>query len=523
MNVATSTKTHTGASRAQRGGKQVVNHGAAASDADYKLIPTLDVVPSKTNPRKHYDETKLLELAASVAEKGIIEPLIVRTLKGRPGKFEIVAGERRHRAAKIATLASIPCLVRTLNDGQAREIQLIENLFRTDLTPLEEAAGFRALIDTNPDKHSATTIAARIGKSPQWVWDLMKLLDLVPEGKKLLDEELITLNHAIPIARLKPEQQNRVITSGLFVDEHASFKFDDDQAHDKAPGKYDRLKAKTVREVTEWIARYIRFDVKHAAQAVPLQFEEVAAKVEEAAVLPGRGKKVIAITRLSYVQPEAKDESDKTFLDGRWARADGSAKTTFAPPNKWVDSPECEHSVMGVVVVGPGQGEAFKVCIAREKCEVHWAKEIKKKTANASLKKAGSSGAAGKATKKPQWQIDQERAEELRRKRDERFSVFGPALKKATIEKLEKLPPVLPKAVFAELLKDLQLPKTTKPANLGRALLTLRVKNQFSFMNAHHEPSMVRWAKALRVNVKACEPKKEKKVQTAGAKKKPAK
>jgi ParB/RepB/Spo0J family partition protein len=505
-------KTHIGQTRAERGGRQVIA-GAAPADAamEFKLIPRGDIDPSKTNPRKHFDEDYLQQLAASIREKGIVEPLVVRP-KGK--RFELVVGECRHRAAVIAQLEELPCVVRELTVEQAMEIQIIENLHRQDLTPLEEAAGFRALIKTNPDKHSATTLAARVGKSPSWVWDLMKLLDLIPEAKKLLDEGLMTVNHAIPIARLTPAQQNRVITNGLFVSETASLKFDDDP--EKVPGKYDQLKAKTVRELAQWIALYIRFDVKHAAAAAPLLFETTAEKVDEAAALPGRGKKVVAITRLSYVQPEAKDESDKTFLDGRWLRADGTKKTTHVYPNKWVDSPECNNSVMGVVVVGSGQGEAFKVCIAREKCEIHWGKEIKAKAAR-EKKSARGKGSTRRATAESKWEAQQRRDQAQRQKREERFKVFGPALKKATLEKLSALPANLPKAVFQKLLKENRLPKDTKPLKLALALVTQDVKGEFSFLNSYRENSMTEWARALGVNVKALEPR-EAKAQTSGAK-----
>lgn len=480
--------------------------------AEFKLVPIADITPSKTNPRTHFNEEYLQQLGASISEKGIIEPLIVRPSGSR---LEIVAGECRYRAAGLASLTHLPCIVRSLTDEQALEIQIIENLHRKDLTPLEEASGFRALIKTNPDKHSATTIAARIGKSPTWVWDLMKLLDLVPEAKELLDQGRMNVNHAILIARLKPTEQTRVIDpedGGLFEDERR-LHFDDHNS----PHPYTDMKPVTVRELATWINDHVRFDAKQMAKAAPLQFEAVAEKLDEAAARPGRGKKVIPITRDHHVQDSAKDASERTFGPRSWKRADGTQKTTEGGYGKpWVDSPTCDYSVMGCIVVGPGQGEAFEVCIARDRCKVHWGKELKEK---ASRQRQSSNGTA-KTAGKSKWQIDQEREAERRRKQEARWKTVGPALKKATYAKLEKVPVNLPKPLYQKLLGSLKLPLNTKPAELPLALLRREINDSFRSVGySFYEAQMVAWANALGVNVKACEPPKEK-LQTSGVKKK---
>jgi ParB/RepB/Spo0J family partition protein len=486
---------------------------ALEKTAEYKLVPIAEIMPSKTNPRTHFNDEYLQQLGQSIAEKGIVEPLIVRSLRG---KLEIVAGECRYRASKLASQTHLPCIVRSLTDEQALEIQIIENLHRKDLTPLEEAAGFRALIKTNPDKHSATTIAGRIGKSPSWVWDLMKLLDLVPEAKEILEQGLMSLNHAILIARLKPKEQKRAIRpdgGGLFTHEHVTTPLDFEADKDKKPGEYDKVKARTVRELNEWINDHIRFDVKQAAQAAPLLFETVAEKIEEAAARPGRGKKVVPITRDSYVQPEAKD-GERTFTERSWRRADGTEKTTHVYPNKWLDSPTCEHSVLGCVVVGPGQGEAFEVCIARDRCEVHWGKEIKAKASRQRQTAAGNGSSPAEAKRVAEFQREQEQ----RRQKQERWTVLGPRLKKATFVALEKVPTdkPLPKAVYQHLLGVLRLPLNTKPDQLAHALLRKQVSGTFSYIG-YESSDMSAWAKALGVDVKALETAKAR-VQTSGEK-----
>lgn len=496
---------------------------ATATENNFKQIPRDFIRPSKTNPRKHFDQTYIEQLAASIADKGIVEPLVVRHAKKKGDGYEIVVGECRYRAAGIAKLADLPCIVQDLTDEQAMEIQIIENLHRKDLTPLEEAAGFRALVKSNPDKHSAATIGTRVGKSARWVWDIMKLADLIPEAKQLLDQGIISVNHAIPISRLTELQQAKVIhpqRGGLFTHDNA---FDFSTRSDKTD-PYSSVKPVTVRELNKWIAQNIRFDVDAAAKAAPFQFEEMAEEIAKATEQPGRGKKVVPITRETYVRPEAKDPTGaRTYGPQSWRRADGTKGTTpYGYPTKWKDSPECEHSILGTVVTGPGQGETFKVCIARDKCTVHWGTEIREKARRAKQNTKTKSTPA----KKSSWEIDNERREAAREKAQERWKTFGPALRKATEEKLQALTANVPKHIFQKLLKDLGLPKATQPADVVRALVIQKVANTFRNSNGSYYPGeywekqMVEWANAIGVNVAALEPKKEEPAKAAT--KKPA-
>jgi ParB family chromosome partitioning protein len=186
---------------------------AAALPGRFDQLPITAITASKTNPRTHFDDAYITELAGSIAEKGLIQPIIVRPRphSGLNGTYEIVAGECRYRASKQAGLLKVPAIVRDLTDDQVLEAQLEENIHRKNLTPLEEAAGYRRLIDSNPDKHSAETIATRIGMSVGYVWDRLKLNDLIPEAKALLEAERFTVGHAILLSRLKPEDQTRAI------------------------------------------------------------------------------------------------------------------------------------------------------------------------------------------------------------------------------------------------------------------------------------------------------------------------
>lgn len=511
MQTATS-KTHTGEARAARGGKQVIAKKAPEAGAGVRLIDIdIDLVdPSKTNPRKDFGD--LAGLASSIEQSGILEPCIVRP-KGK--RFEIVAGERRYRAGKLAQLDKLLSIVRELSDADAIEIQGIENIQRQNLKPLEEAAQYRLLINTKPDKFSAEQIGKRQGKSAQWVWDLMKLLDLIPEAKKLLDEGRISVNHAIPIARLTVEQQKKVIhpeNGGLFEDDRGdSLQLDAaSDVEDRRLGKedpYHELKAKSVRELNSWIHDHIRFEIKQAASANPLLFDIAAEKVDEAQTKPGRGKKVIHITFDSFVQPSAKSD-ERVFGPRSWKRADGTEKTTQGGYGKpWKDSPTCEFSVLGVVVVGPGYGQTFEVCTARDKCETHWATEIRQKK-QASTAKTKSAG-AGKPAKKSQWQIDQEHREEREREGRERWKTLGPALRTAMIGKLKNIPAVMPKTLFQLVLNAARLPKDTTQAGLAHALLKLHCNIPSSgggYYSEHWEKRHLQWASALGVNVKTLVP-----------------
>lgn len=357
---------------------------AAGSNGTMTMVPIGQVRPSPLNPRKTFDQAKLEELAASLKRAhGMLQPMVVRANSKLGGRYELAAGERRYRAAQIAQLAEVPVVIKEISDEELLEIFMIENLQRDDLNPLEEGRGYRQMIDSNPTKHSAESIAARVNKSPKHIWDRMKLLDLIKEAQKLLESGRITAGHAILIARLKAEDQKRVIDprdeyrSGLWqLDSSTSlFTDEEDRAAEKRDGDLHGLKARSVRELEAWIARNVRFDPTQAAKAAPMLFEGTAAAVAQAEAEPGRGKKVVPITYEFRVPDGARDSSVRTFGCDHWKRADGEAK-----------SKTCDHSVLGMVVAGPHYGESLRVCVAKDKCMVHWASEARKKRNKAAAK-----------------------------------------------------------------------------------------------------------------------------------------
>jgi ParB family transcriptional regulator, chromosome partitioning protein len=150
--------------------------------------------PSRLQPRRSIREDDLADLARSIAEKGVLQPILVRRDPDDPAKLEIIAGERRWRAAQIAQLHEVPVLVRDLSDREVLEVALIENLQRQDLTPLDEAEGYRRLLEEF--QHSQEELAKTVGKSRSHVANMMRLLALPEPVKRLLDAGSLTAGHA---------------------------------------------------------------------------------------------------------------------------------------------------------------------------------------------------------------------------------------------------------------------------------------------------------------------------------------
>ncbi len=158
-----------------------------------------EVSPDKNQPRRTFDETALGELASSILEHGVLQPIVVRPAAA--GGYTIVAGERRWRAARIAGLSEIPAIVRNMTDEQAMEIALIENLQREDLDPVEEAMGYRQLMDRCG--YTQEQAAARLGRSRSAVANSLRLLHLPQKALELLRSGAISAGHAKAILSLE--------------------------------------------------------------------------------------------------------------------------------------------------------------------------------------------------------------------------------------------------------------------------------------------------------------------------------
>ena len=180
-------------------------------------LPISQVESYSAQPRKLFDEDALAELADSIREHGVIQPLTVRKLSS--GYYQIIAGERRWRAARMAGLTEIPAVVIEADDQKAAELALVENLQREDLNPMEEAAGYQSLIQTY---HMTQEEAARrVGKSRSAVANAMRLLGLQPSVRKLVEEGTLSAGHARALLPLSPALQMKaaeaVVQSQLSV------------------------------------------------------------------------------------------------------------------------------------------------------------------------------------------------------------------------------------------------------------------------------------------------------------------
>mgnify|MGYP000901536028 CR=1 FL=1 len=180
-------------------------------------LPISQVETCSSQPRKRFDDESLQELAVSISQHGIIQPLTVRKLSS--GYYQIIAGERRWRAARLAGLQEVPVIVIEADDRKAAELAMIENLQREDLNPMEEAAGFQSLIESY---HMTQEEAAqRVGKSRSAVTNALRLLGLTPSVRKLVEEGKLSAGHARALVPLSPSLQesaaNAIVSGGLSV------------------------------------------------------------------------------------------------------------------------------------------------------------------------------------------------------------------------------------------------------------------------------------------------------------------
>ncbi|HEX4184487.1 MAG TPA: ParB/RepB/Spo0J family partition protein [Stellaceae bacterium] len=167
--------------------------GASTAAASQRLVPVELIRPGMFQPRRRFAEAELEALAQSIREKGILQPLLVRSLTAQETDFELIAGERRWRAAQRVGLHEVPIIIRQISDSEALEIALIENLQREDLSPLEEAEAYRRLIDEFG--RTQASLAEALGKSRSHVANMVRLLALPAPVRHRLDEGELSAGH----------------------------------------------------------------------------------------------------------------------------------------------------------------------------------------------------------------------------------------------------------------------------------------------------------------------------------------
>lgn len=357
------------------------------------LIKLSEIHLSPTNPRVIRNERLDAELLESVRRHGVLQPVLVRAKALLKKRWELVAGSRRYHAAVAAGLEEIPAIEKDLSDAEVLEVQIIENLQRSDVHPLEEAEAYRQLHESY--KHDVARIAERVGRSVAYVYDRIRLCSLCHQAAEHFRAGRIQASHAILLARLKPADQARALDldkGGVFQNEIVLFNpSNPDEGEDD---HYEHVKTRSAKELQGWIDSNVKFDPR--ADDVPDLFPETHEAVTNA-------DKVVPITWLCQVPPSARD-GQKVIVAQSWRRADGKAK-----------SKKCDKSLLGVVVIGGGRGETFDVCVDKT-CKVHWADKIRAAVAR---EKAKADGAAADPAQEKQAARERQAAEQ--RAREERL------------------------------------------------------------------------------------------------------
>ena len=180
-------------------------------------ISIANLKPSPSQPRRLFDKNSINELAESIKSKGLVQPILVRPSPTESGTYEIVAGERRWRAAQIAQLHEVPAVVRQIDDVEALEIAIIENVQRSDLSPIEEAAGYKRLIENHG--HTQEALSEIVGKSRSHIANIIRLLGLPQSIQDMISEGKISSGHARAIMNSAfPEQlAEKIVSENLSV------------------------------------------------------------------------------------------------------------------------------------------------------------------------------------------------------------------------------------------------------------------------------------------------------------------
>ncbi len=346
-------------------------------------IPLGKIRESQTNPRRRFNETKLAELAANIKQYGVLQPILVRTAPpGASDRYELVAGERRYRASKLAGRDTIPATVRELTDAQCLEIQLIENGQREDVHPLDEAEGYARLIELQPETYTVEAIATKMGRSPEYINGRLRLTQLIPEAKQAFYEAKLNVTHAFEIARLQPNDQRRALQECFPQHRNAAAILKDKEAE-----------AVTVRELRAWIEREIHLDLTHAP------FDPQDETLLPSAGACARCPKRTGSNRLLF--PEVRRKSTCTDRECYWAKvtalvqirvrpleAEGEKPLRVSQTPSWQTNGhakdvlhegefrkvsrkgECPNTKSAVLVDGRSAGTVFHIC-RDEKCPVH--------------------------------------------------------------------------------------------------------------------------------------------------------
>ncbi len=360
-----------------------------AVQSEYRNLPLASLTESAMNPRRSFDEAALNELAESIRNQGLLSPLLVRP-KG-PQSFEIVAGARRYRAAQLAGQESVPVRIVELTDAQALETSIVENLIRAEVHPMEEASGFRALLNLEEPKYSIEQISARTAKTPAYITGRLKLTDLVPAVVEVFYRDEIGTGHALLLAKLQPAQQEEALTA-CFREDYVS------------GGKPRRILL-PVRQLQEWIERHILLELDSApfpkddAELVPeagacltcpkrtgfntLLFAEIKADActspdcYQSKVDAFVAKTIVAKPKLVQItRAYGKPQDDSPAIPRNQYVEIRAEKPTNQKQAEWPEYKTCKYTTEAIVTEGSDKGELRRIC-SNADCSIHHPKKAK--------------------------------------------------------------------------------------------------------------------------------------------------
>lgn len=227
-----------------------------------RQIPMAQIGVNPDQPRKTFTAEDLADLSASIKEKGVLQPILLRSVKNRPYMYEIVAGERRYRASKMAGLTEIPALVKNLADNNAMEIALIENVQRENLNPIEEAAAYVNLM--NKCEYTMADVSHLIGKSESYIRNLVRLNGLPASVKKMVEQGALSASHAraITVAEDPEKVAREIIEQKLSVADTEKRMKNVARSDKNRKFSNKTMDAKTVKELTDRAGRALSTTVK---------------------------------------------------------------------------------------------------------------------------------------------------------------------------------------------------------------------------------------------------------------------
>ena len=365
------------------------SNSQTASQPDYRSIPRKDLRVSPTNPRRRINEQTIESLAESIRMQGVLEPLIVRKAGE---KYEIVCGERRYRAASVAKLKDMPCLVRELSDEQVLDIQIHENLHREDVHPMDEAYGYHFLkekLDCNVKE-----LSLRVGKPEGYVLNRLKLNLLIDKAQKDVDEEHLPLSYALEIAKYSPEIQELIYEEVY-----------------RKQGKYqgdDYVYVAVKGEMVQWksFIEWINTNVHRLLSKAPFDAKATNLREDGLACVKCPDRTGAAVSLFEPNQIGRKDAclnpacykiKTQNFVQIRrrelaeiahvklsevpivrsWCYSDddeyfGSESATVIGEKRGQSAKICKKAVKGIDIESDNYGKTVHVCLRSTQCKIHW-------------------------------------------------------------------------------------------------------------------------------------------------------